>query len=411
MRPTAHQRPRIGAITTLLSRRESAVLLIANQSSKSTRILVDVAREMSLTLTYFASAATLAELMDGHSRRIVLLTEPEISDAVIDGLESAAGRAHFGLIIAADREALRSGNTAKLLDRLTDFSNVEWIQSTYDFEQLSAAARGCRRRMLRLSRKDLENAILNREFIVQYQPKVERGSDSEWQTCEAEALLRWRHPEHGIVGPLEFLPEAEAFGLIAPISEFVLRETASQLLQWRNQNLQLNACINLATSLLANSTLPARYADIVQEIGLECSNFSFEIAEQDLDSTDAPHLRALGALRKKGFRLCLDDFRVAASSLATFEQLPFDEIKIHASAMQRAQDDPVALHVLAAVTGLAHNLGMSVCAEGVEDEDTMAFLETIACDKMQGFLVSEAVMPDIMRRTYGPLGRFSEEVA
>ncbi len=103
----------------------------------------------------------------------------------------------------------------------------------------------------------------------------------------------------------------------------------------------------------------------------------------------------------QGDRL-LDNFRVAASSLGTFEQLPFDEVKIHASALKRAQDDPVKMAILAAVTGLAHNLGMSVCAEGVEDLETFEFLKTIECDKMQGFLISEAVMPDILRKVYGP---------
>ena len=105
-------------------------------------------------------------------------------------------------------------------------------------------------------------------------------------------------------------------------------------------------------------------------------------------------------MRDKGFRICLDDFRVAASSLGTFEQLPFDEIKIHASALRQAQKDRVSLTVLAAVTGLAHNLGMSVCAEGVEDQETFEFLKTIECDKMQGFLISEAVIPSIIRRVY-----------
>ena len=103
-----------------------------------------------------------------------------------------------------------------------------------------------------------------------------------------------------------------------------------------------------------------------------------------------------------GMRLLrrLDDFRVAATSLGTFEQLPLDEIKIHASALRRAQQDRVALTVLAAVTGLAHNLGITVCAEGVENEQTYQFLRQIECDKMQGFLISEAVLPNIIRRVY-----------
>ena len=91
--------------------------------------------------------------------------------------------------------------------------------------------------------------------------------------------------------------------------------------------------------------------------------------------------------------------------------MPFDEVKLHASALKRAQDDEVARHVLAAVTGLAHNLGMAVCAEGVEDQETFEFLKTIQCDKLQGFLISEAVLPHIVRKAYSAAEAKSEEVA
>jgi EAL domain-containing protein (putative c-di-GMP-specific phosphodiesterase class I) len=265
--------------------------------------------------------------------------------------------------------------------------------------------------MLKFSRKDLGEAIDNGQFVLRYQPKVERSSGSEWQTREAEALIRWHHPEHGLVSPLEFLPEVEAFGLMGELSEFVLRETARQQATWRDQGILLNSCINLASSQLNDPDLATAYRDIVHDAGLECTSFTFEVIEQDLTDPSAPHVAAIEALRENGFRICLDDFRVAAASLSTFEQLPFDEIKIHATALQRAQDDPVSMTVLAAVTGLAHNLGMSVCAEGVEDERTFEFLKTIECDKMQGFLISEAVIPSIIRCVYSARDEAPEEVA
>jgi EAL domain-containing protein (putative c-di-GMP-specific phosphodiesterase class I) len=265
--------------------------------------------------------------------------------------------------------------------------------------------------MLRISRQELENAVINREFVIMYQPKVERVTGAEWVTREAESLLRWRHPQHGLLGPLEFLPEVEEFKLIGPVSDFVLHESAAQLSRWRKQGLQLNSCINLASSLLVDPELPKNYSSIVKSHGLEPASFTFEIAEQDVLNSDAPHLRVLSRLRDQGFRLSLDDFGVAASSLSTFEQLPIDEIKIHSAALARARSSPVARQVLAAVTGLAHNLGISVCAEGVEDQETFEFLKTIECDKMQGFLISEAVLPDIIRRVYRPNTDNVEDVA
>jgi len=402
MRPSSHMTARNSGITGLLTPLETAMLLITNESSKRARTLVDVARELSLTLTYFGSPENLAELLDGQSRRIVILTEPDITADVVKRIDVAGGKRQFGVIIAGDSKALRCSDKAELVNKLVESANLQWVTAEFNFDQLSTATRGCRRRMLRLSREDLESAIENTEFLLRYQPKVQRGSDTAWETCEAEALLRWRHPAHGLVGPLEFLPEAEAFGLMGAISEYVLRDAAGQLVKWRNQGLLLNACINLASSLLADPTLPDQYEAIITKFGLECSNFSFEISEQELTDPDAPHLKTLAAFRERGFRLCLDDFRVAAVSLGTFDRLPFDEIKIHATALKRAQGDPVALQVLAAITGLAHNLGMSVCAEGVEDQATFEFLKTIECDKMQGFLISEAVLPKLLRRVYGP---------
>mgnify|MGYP001814831774 CR=1 FL=1 len=376
------------------------MLLIANETIRSNRALIDVVREMSFTLSFFASPATFAELMLGQSRRIVLLTEDDVCAETVRALRGAKDRAPYGIIVAADRASLRTAKEAELVEKLASYDNIEWVGENFDFDRLSASARRCRRRMLRLSRQELETALREGQVVLRYQPKVERNSGQEWLTREAEALIRWHHPEHGLIGPLEFLPEAEAFGLMTELSEFVLREAARQQLAWREQGIQLNSCINLASSQLNVAGLAGRYRDIVREAGLEPGNFTFEVIEQDLSDPSAPHLATIKSLRNHGFRICLDDFRVAASTLSTFEHLPFDEIKIHASALRKAQQDSVSMSVLAAVTGLAHNLGISVCAEGVEDQETFQFLKTIECDKMQGFLISEAVLPNIIRRVY-----------
>ncbi|HEY5764152.1 MAG TPA: EAL domain-containing protein, partial [Rhodocyclaceae bacterium] len=200
------------------------MLLIASETIRSNRTLNDVVREMSFTLSFFASPATFTELMRGQSRRIVLLTEDDVCAETVRTLKGAKDRAPFGVIIAADRRALREVKNAELVDKLASYDNIEWVGKDFDFDHLSASARRCRRRMLRVSRRELESALEHHEIVLRYQPKVERNSGQEWLTREAEALIRWHHPEHGLIGPLEFLPEAEAFGLMADLSEFVLRE-------------------------------------------------------------------------------------------------------------------------------------------------------------------------------------------
>ena len=386
------------------------MLLIASETVRGSRALNDVVREMSLSLRFFSGPDKLADLGDGPWRRIVLLAEPDVSEATHDALVGASSEASTAIIVAADEPTIASSDRAGVIDKLANIADLEWIGPDFDFDTLASAARRSRRHMLRVSCEDLERAFDEDEFVIQYQPKVERSTARRWVTREAEALIRWQHPDHGLIGPLEFLPEIEEFGLMPTLTEYVLIKTARQLARWEKDGLELNGCINLASSLLIDTSIGDRYAGIVRSAGIDCERFTFEIVEQDLAHPEAPHIQALLGLRAHGFRLSLDDFRVAAMSLATFEKLPFDEIKIHASAIRSARHDTVALHVLAAVAGLAHNLGMAVCAEGVEDQQTFDFLQMIECDKMQGFLISEAVLPDIIQRSYSARGA-SVEVA
>ncbi len=376
------------------------MLLLASEAAARSRAVIDVAREFSLGLAGFNDAVGLDRQMGGKMRRIVLLTRQDLSAGTVAVVSKAAAESPLGLVVCVDREALSSQNQDDLVEELAELSNVQWLPPKYSKADLREALHGCRRRLLRISEDDLEMAISNNEFSLRYQPKVVRSDGREWRTSEAEALLRWHHPKHGRVGPLEFLPELEAFGLMGTVSDFVLHEAAAQLVIWREQGLNLNSCINLASSQLNNAGLPAKYEAIVKEHGLECANFTFEVIEQDIADSDAPHLKVLNELRALGFRISLDDFGIAAASLGTLEALPVDEIKIHSRALKRARQSDVAQKILAAVTGLAHNLGISVCAEGVEDHETYAFLETIECDKLQGYLISEAVMPELIQSGY-----------
>jgi EAL domain-containing protein (putative c-di-GMP-specific phosphodiesterase class I) len=387
------------------------MLLVVSEALQGTKSISDAVREMSLTPRYFAGPAAFSAQMTGSSRRLILLGPEDLTREMITRLKNHKDRLPFAIIMAADRGAVSRTTEPELIETLLEFRNFEWLGSNFDLFKLTESLKRSRRRLLQFTRDEIETAFDNFEFVVRYQPKVERGTGTEWLTREAEALVRWLHPERGVIAPLEFLPEVEAYDLMPRLTEFVLRKTAAQIGKWREQGLGLDICVNLASSQLGRIGLARGYSEIVREHGAECSNFTFEVVEQDLADPTASHLDTLTRLRNHGFRVCLDNFRVAARSLATLEQLPFDEIKIHASALKRAQDDEVSRHVLAAVTGLAHNLGMSVCAEGVEDQETFEFLKTIRCDKLQGFLISEAVLPHIVRKAYSATESKSEEVA
>jgi EAL domain-containing protein (putative c-di-GMP-specific phosphodiesterase class I) len=139
---------------------------------------------------------------------------------------------------------------------------------------------------------------------------------------------------------------------------------------------------------------------MAREHNLPCDAITFELAQADIAGEESAYSNVASGLRRKGFRLSLDDFGAAAASLSSFGQLDFDEIKIHASLLAQARSNAVTRQALAAVTGMAHALNISVCAEGVEDAETFEFLKEIKCDKMQGYFISEAVMPDIIQSCY-----------
>jgi len=387
------------------------MLLIVSETLRGTKSVRDVARDLSLPLSHFDGPKALSAQLRGNMRRIIVLGHDDVCRDTVGRLQAQLGRVPIGLVIAADRSAVSRASDSDVIESLLEFPNMAWPGGDFDTFQFADAVKRCRRRLLQYTQDEIRKAFDNFEFVVRYQPKVERGAGSEWQTREAEALIRWAHPDKGLLAPMEFLPEVEAFDLMPRLTEFVLRKTAVQIGKWREQGLGFDICVNLASSQLGRTGLAREYAAIVREHGADCGNFTFEVVEQDLTDPSAPHLDTLKRLRNQGFRLCLDNFRVAARSLAMLERLPFDEIKIHASALQRAQDDEVARHVLAAVTGLAHNLGMAVCAEGVENEATFEFLKMISCDKMQGFLISEAVLPHIVRCAYSATTAARESVA
>ncbi|MFK8052393.1 MAG: EAL domain-containing protein [Woeseiaceae bacterium] len=255
--------------------------------------------------------------------------------------------------------------------------------------------------MSEITAADIERAIADDQFLVQYQPKLERRDGaSDWVTTEAEALIRWLHPTRGRVPPLSFLPQAVKSGLMPKIGEFVLRKTLNQLKTWRKSGLELNGCVNLDSSLLDDPLLADHYKGIVAEYGMTCDSITFEVAQSLIAGTEGRFSDAINELRACGFRMSLDDFGAAREALSSFGQLDFDEIKIHASLLDQARENQATRHALAAVTGMAHALGVAVCAEGVEDQQTFEFLKEIRCDKMQGFFISEAVMPEIIQRCY-----------
>ena len=234
---------------------------------------------------------------------------------------------------------------------------------------------------------DLRGALERREFLLHYQPKVELASG---HIVGFEALLRWRHPERGLVSPAEFIPILEDNGLIVPVGEWTLQAVCTQVRAWKAAGITpLPIAINLSARQFQQADFDRRVSDILEENGVEHRLAAFEITESMLMHDPAEAARVIGKLKQIGVKLSVDDFGTGYSSLAYLRRFPLDELKIDQSFIREATADPSNTAIILAIINLAHNLKLRVVAEGVETEAQAKFLRARGCDEMQGYYFSK----------------------
>jgi len=238
---------------------------------------------------------------------------------------------------------------------------------------------------------DLRRAVEHREFDVYYQPIV---ALSTGRLSGFEALVRWRHPERGLVMPSEFIPLAEETRIIADIGEFVLRESCRQLSEWRellSSHHSLTISVNLSSKQLTKPGLVESVRQILRETGLPPQCLKLEITESAVMDNAESAATLLTQLRSLGLQLSIDDFGTGYSSLSYLHRFPVDTLKIDRSFVSRMGEDGENAEIVRTIVTLASNLGMTVIAEGVETEQQHAQLEALTCAYGQGYLYSKPV--------------------
>jgi diguanylate cyclase (GGDEF)-like protein len=251
-------------------------------------------------------------------------------------------------------------------------------------------------RMRATERIELESALrlaLERsELRVHYQPKV--ALNGHLAVTGFEALVRWQHPERGLLSPDEFLPLAEETGLVLPIGEYVIEEALRQLARWRTTDPNLTISVNLSARQLGDAGLVSTLAGAIRGRGADPKSLCLEIAETALAQQSDLGARVLDGLKDVGVGLAIDDYGTGLCSLADLKQMPFDTLKIDPSFIGELGTDPGQAPVVGAVVELAHALGLSVVAEGVETDTQLAELRTLGCDGAQGYLFGRPVPED-----------------
>src|SRR6185295_12168680 len=205
-----------------------------------------------------------------------------------------------------------------------------------------------------------------------------------------EALLRWNHPQRGTVMPEEFIPALEDSGLILPVGEWVLSEAARQLGAWRREGLEpVPVAVNLSAKQFRRRDLDSLIRGVLAATEVPAGLIELEITESCLMEEPEEALRLLASLRGAGLRISVDDFGTGYSSLSYLTRLPITALKIDRSFVRNAARSREAASIVRAVIDMAHNLGFTVIAEGVETEEQVAFLRHHGCDQGQGFLFAE----------------------
>jgi EAL domain-containing protein (putative c-di-GMP-specific phosphodiesterase class I) len=238
---------------------------------------------------------------------------------------------------------------------------------------------------------DLREAIENHQLVVHYLPTATFKSPGRWIIEGAEALVRWAHPEHGLLYPRDFIGIAEESGLIIEVTDFVFRAAMEQTRVWFANGLYMEIGVNLSARFLGDLGFPDRLLTLVRENNLDPSMVTIELTDAASTKDAAVALDILARLRVKNVNVCLDDFGTGASSLIHLYRMPFSEVKIdnQFTGAMRLREDARAL--VEGVIYLAHKLKIRACAEGVEDEGTLRLLEAMHCDKAQGHLFGAAV--------------------
>ncbi|WP_157991687.1 EAL domain-containing protein [Caldimonas tepidiphila] len=221
------------------------------------------------------------------------------------------------------------------------------------------------------------------ELLLHYQPKVDLVSG---EVVGVEALVRWQHPERGMISPAEFVPMAERTGLILPLGEWVLRTACAQVRAWQAASIRpVPVAVNLSARQLLDSDIVAVVRGAIAEQGIEPAMIELELTESV--SMDCPQRTAqlMHELRALGITLSIDDFGTGFSSLSYLKKLPVDKLKIDRSFVADITEDEEALAVVQAILAMAHRLNLRVVAEGVETEKQLTFLTLNHCDEMQGY--------------------------
>ncbi|MDQ2097049.1 MAG: EAL domain-containing response regulator [Tychonema bourrellyi B0820] len=330
--------------------------------------------------------------LNGYGVLMALRANPATATVPFVFLTGKADRAEIrqGMELGADDYLTKPFTKAELVgaiairlkkqEAFAELYNTLQIQSNEFIIQQNADEK------LAQLKTSLYSALKREEFLVYYQPQISMNTG---KIVGAEALVRWKHHEKGLIPPTEFIPVAEKTGFIIPLGEWILQTACKQVQAWKNDGFSgLRVAVNLSPRQFHQPDLSSRVAQILEKIGLEPSSLELELTESLMVEDVSSAIATLTQLKNLGISLSIDDFGTGYSSLSYLTQYPFDALKIDRSFVRNITDDCKNAAIVKAIIEMAHSLRLEVIAEGVETETEKDFLWRSECDVIQGYFFS-----------------------
>jgi EAL domain-containing protein (putative c-di-GMP-specific phosphodiesterase class I)/CheY-like chemotaxis protein len=365
-------------------------LLIVDDEPGVVDFVAAMGRKLGYTVATTPSGAEFLRLVDSF-RPTMIVMDLHLPDT--DGVQllrllvSRGCKANIVLISGSDERVLATAHELGVSHGLAMCGSLSKPIVPADLQSKLAAVR---HQAPEVDAADLRRGLAAGELVPYYQPKATL-TQTGWLIDGVEALARWQHPRLGLVMPDEFVPLAERTGLIGDLTNVMLAASLRQLNEWQQQGLQLNCAVNLPPSLVTDLSFPDRVAALLVENRIDASRLILEITETATMQNPTITMDILTRLRVKRIGLSLDDFGTGYSSLTQLYQMPFNEMKIDKSLVMNVPHSREANTMVSSLVELGHNLGLKICAEGVENRAALDMLAIIGCDSCQGYFLSRPV--------------------
>src|SRR5690606_13170771 len=318
----------------------------------------------------------------------VVVLDLQMPDA--DGIEllrylgERGSKAHVLVASGMDQRVLA---TAQQIGRSQGLQMLGALQKPILLADLEAVLRRCLRTDTPIEADALAAALDRHEIQVHYQPKATRVAPGRWVVEGVEALARWEHASLGFVSPTRFIPLAEKSNLIRRLTEQVLEIALSQCRAWDAVGLPLSGAVDLSPQLLNDLSFPDQVARMAAQVGADARRIIFEVTESAAMFDPGTTMDVLTRMRVKNFGLSIDDFGTGYSSLKQLYLMPFSELKIDTSFVRDVFAHEDARVMVETMVPLAHKLRLTACAEGVESREVLDFLDSVGCDRAQGYFI------------------------